>query len=59
MPKFNASLTNVKPGKDGKVPEPIVIEAADAVAAKVKAVAQLKPENTQDVEVVQVAEVSE
>lgn len=56
MPKFNATLTNVKPGKDGKLPEPIVVEAADAPAAKVKAVAQLKPESNQDVEISEVVE---
>mgnify|MGYP000947186343 CR=1 FL=1 len=56
MPKYNVSLTNVKPGKDGKLPEPVVIEAADAPAAKAKAIAQLKPESTQDVEVVEVVE---
>lgn len=55
MPKYSVSLTNVKPGKDGKLPEPVVIEAADAPAAKAKAVAQLKPEASQDVEVVEVA----
>ena len=56
MPKYNVSLTNVKPGKDGKLPEPVVIEAADAPAAKAKAIAQLKPEAHQDVEVVEVVE---
>lgn len=56
MPKYTASLTNAKPGKDGKLPEPVVIEAADAPAAKAKAIAQLKPEASQDVEVVEVVE---
>jgi hypothetical protein len=56
MPKYTASLTNTKPGKDGKLPEPVVIEAADAPAAKAKAIAQLKPEASQDVEVVEVVE---
>ena len=53
MPKYNVSLTNVKPGKDGKLPEPVVIEAPDAPTAKAKAIAQLKPEASQDVEVVE------
>jgi hypothetical protein len=34
----------------------VVIEAADAPAAKAKAIAQLKPEASQDVEVVEVVE---
>lgn len=62
MPKFNVTLTNVpvKHDKDGNVipspaPKPVVIEAPDAPAAKAKAIAQLKPESNQDVEVNEVA----
>jgi len=59
MPKFNATLTNVKLKHDKEGNEiaqvPVVIEAADAPAAKAKAITQLKPEGTQDVEVKEVA----
>jgi len=58
MPKYNATLTNIKPKLDkegNEVPQtPIVIEALDAPTAKAKAITQLKPEASQDIELVEI-----